>query len=43
MIAKEEVIMKSQDPTTIVQKLKEMELAAAAAAQTMPGQGKPKK
>jgi twitching motility protein PilT len=41
MIAKEEVIMKSQDPTTIVQKLKEMELAAAAAAQTLPGQSKP--
>jgi twitching motility protein PilT len=43
MIAKEEVIMKSQDPTTIVQKLKEMELAAAAAAQNMPGQKSAKK
>jgi len=43
MIAKEEVIMKSQDPTTIVQKLKEMELAAAAAAQNLPGQTKPPK
>jgi twitching motility protein PilT len=31
-ISKEEVITKSQDPLTIVQKLKEMEAAAAAAA-----------
>jgi twitching motility protein PilT len=32
MIAREEVIMKSQDPTTILQKLQELEAAQAAAA-----------
>ena len=30
MIAREEVITKSQDPTTVQQKLQEMELAQAA-------------
>jgi len=34
MIAEEEVITKSQDPTTIVQKLQEMKAAKAAAAAT---------
>ena len=34
MIAQEEVITKAQDPTTILQKLQEVEAAKAAAAGT---------
>src|SRR6185436_20492333 len=38
MIAREEVITKSQDPVTIQQKLQELELAAAVGEETEGGQ-----
>ena len=42
MIAREEVITKAQDPTTIQQKLQELELAQAVGVEPAPSKSKGK-